>query len=122
MKWKINKFALIFILVFFFAFLVFLFLPGMHDRYMYPVFPLLAVAIGLSKQAKTYLIIYCLLSLFNLINVVYSWYPIVLDSTSTFYHIFYGDYFGWIISVLTVLVAVWFYLKNFSDLRSLNNS
>jgi Gpi18-like mannosyltransferase len=99
------------------ALLLFLFLPGMHDRYMYPVFPLLAIAVALSKRARIYMIIFCLLSLFSLINVIYSWYPIVLDSTSAFYHFFYGDTFGWIISILTVVVAGWFYLKSFTDLR-----
>lgn len=99
--------------------LVFLFLPGMHDRYMYPVFPLLAIAIGLSKQIKNYLGIFCLLSLFNLSNVVYSWYPIVLDSTSTFYHIFYGDYLGWIISILAMLVGGWLYWKTLVSYRKL---
>jgi Gpi18-like mannosyltransferase len=99
------------------ALLVFLFFPGMHDRYMYPIFPLLAIAIGLSKQIKTYLIIFCLLSLFNLSNIAYSWYPIVLDSASTFYHIFYGDYFGWIISILTMVVAGWFYWKSLAGIK-----
>jgi Gpi18-like mannosyltransferase len=99
------------------ALLGFLFLPGMRDRYMYPVFPLLAIAIALSKQPRTYLIIFCLLTLFNLINVIYSWFPIVFNSTSNFYHFFYGDTFGWIISILTVVVAAWFYWKSFTDLR-----
>jgi len=98
------------------ALLIFLFLPGMHDRYMYPVFPLLAVAIALGKRIKTYLIIFCLLSFFNLSNVVYSWYPIVLDSKSAFYHFFYGDSFGWVISILTVLVAGIFYWKSLREL------
>ncbi|MDP2649809.1 MAG: hypothetical protein Q8P10_03110 [bacterium] len=108
---------LIFLILSVIALLIFLFLPGMHDRYMYPVFPLLAIAIGLSRQYKPYLIIFCFLSLFNLTNIVYSWYPIVLDSTSTFYHIFYGDYFGWIISVLTMPVAGWFYWKSLLELK-----
>lgn len=99
------------------ALLAFLFLPGMHDRYMYPVFPLLAIAIGLSKRIKAYLPIFALLSFFNLSNVVYSWFPIVFDSTTTFYHVFYGDYFGWIISALTVLTSTLFYLKTINHLK-----
>jgi hypothetical protein len=90
----------------------------MHDRYMYPVFPLLAVAVALSsRNIKTYFVIFCVLAFLHLTNLVYSWYPIVLDSKSTFYHIFYGDTFGWIISVLTVIVAGWFYWKSFRELR-----
>lgn len=114
----ISKHAL-FLMLSVLALLAFLLLPSMHDRYMYPVFPLLAIAIGLSKYIKAYLIIFCFLSFFNLINIVYSWYPIVLDSKSTFYHVFYGDYFGWIISILTVLVAGLFYWKSFMQLRKM---
>lgn len=104
------------------ALLVFLFLPRMHDRYMYPVFPLLAIAVALSKRIKTYFIIFCFFSFFNLSNIVYSWYPIVLDSTSAFYHIFYGDYFGWIVSVLTVLVSGWFYWRIISEFKKLKQT
>jgi len=57
--------------------------------------------------------------LFNLSNIAYSWFPIVLDSKSTFYHIFYGDTFGWIISILTVTVAGWFYCQSIINLRRL---
>ena len=104
------------------ALLTFLFLPRMHDRYMYPVFPLLAIAVALSKRIKTYFIIFFFLLFFNLSNIVYSWYPIVLASTSTFYHIFYGDYFGWIISVLTVLVTGWFYWKSLAEFRKVKRA
>lgn len=122
---KTQKFILkqnIFLIFSIIALLTFMFLPGMHDRYMYPVFPLLAIAMGLSKQhIKTYFIIFCCLSFFNLSNIVYSWYPIVLDSKSAFYHIFYGNIFGWVISVLTVFVAGWFYLKSLTDLGKEKN-
>lgn len=107
----------IFLLLSIVALLTYIFLPNMHDRYMYPVFPLLAIAVALNKNFKKYLIIFCVLALLHLINLVYSWYPVVLNSKSTFYHIFYGDYFCWIISVLTVIVAGWFYLQSFRELK-----
>jgi len=100
------------------ALLSFLFLPGMHDRYMYPVFPLLAIAIALVNHRKTYFIIFCLLSLFNLDNIVYSWNPVVFSSTTTFYHIFYGPVLRWVISALTVLVGIWFYVKSLKEWKS----
>lgn len=97
------------------ALLAFLFLPGMHDRYMYPFFPLFAVAVVLNKHRKVYFLILCLLSLFNLDNIVYSWNPIVFNSTTAFYHIFYGPVLRWIVSALTVIVAVWFYKKSLTE-------
>jgi Gpi18-like mannosyltransferase len=54
------------------AFAVFLFLPRMHQRYIYPALPLLATFIGLKR--KHYLP-YILLSLVNFINLYVVWHP-----------------------------------------------
>lgn len=113
---QLEHISLLFSLV---ALVSFLFLPGMHDRYMYPVFALLAMAVVLSKKRKAYFLIFCLLALFQLDNIVYSWYPVVLNSTTTFYHIFYGPVLRWIISVLTVIVAVWLYIRSLREWKQL---
>ncbi len=102
------------------ALITFLFLPAMHDRYMYPVFPLLAVVVALSKN-KIFVIVFTLLSLFQLTNLIYSWYPIVLNSKTTLYHILYGPYLRWIISVCTVIVGGLFYWKAFSEFGKIKN-
>ena len=113
-KMPLKTVFLIFSIV---ALLAFLFLPGMHDRYMYPVFPLLAVSVSLLKNMKVYITFLLLFTLFNLINVIYSWYPIPLSSNTDFYHIFYGDYFGWIVSIATVLVSVLFYVFSLNKVK-----
>lgn len=94
------------------ALFVFLFLPKMHDRYMYPVFPLLAIAIGLSKNNKWIFVVYVLLSLFHLENLIYSWFPTPMNAIIPFYALFYDMTFRWVISLLTVVVGVGLYIRS----------
>lgn len=75
--WVINKKKTSFLnylwLGIFYAFSVFLFLTNMHERYLYPVFPLLAV---LAARNKNFLKIYLALSVIYLLNLYNLWwYP-----------------------------------------------
>lgn len=54
------------------AFAVFLFLPRMHQRYIYPAIPLMATYIGLQRK---FLLPYILLSTINFINLYVVWHP-----------------------------------------------
>src|SRR5207248_3018025 len=83
---------------------LFLFFPRMHERYVYPVFPLLAVYTGLTKK---YFIIYLLLSLCNLINLYVVWHPMTLSFFP--YHLMNNATFQWTVSFCTVLTGIIFY-------------
>lgn len=98
--------VLIFALV---ALCTFLFLPKMHDRYMYPFFPLFAIVLGLSKQIKKLLIIFIPLCLLHLSNLIYSWYPTYFP-TFVFYQILYNDFFRCGVSFATVIIFTWLYI------------
>ncbi len=101
------------------SFAVFLFLPSMHERYLYPLFPLFAVFVGLIKSKKFFLIAYFIATLLNLGNLVYSWYPAKFPDL-LFYQIIYSPFFGWGISVLTIIIFVMIYKKTFSFLLAKN--
>lgn len=87
------------------SFAVFLFLPRMHQRYLYPVFPLFATVIGLQKKKYTE---YVLLSLLNFINLYIVWHPI--DFLPNFMTaIFVHSKIRWGISAFTTLLFVLLY-------------
>ena len=92
------------------AYLTFLVLPKMHDRYLYPFFPLFAIVIALSREKKWLLIFYVLLSAVHLDNLIYSWNPIVFASTTMFYHVFYGPWLRWILSSVITLLGLLLYI------------
>lgn len=98
------------------ALLAYLFLPNMHDRYMYPVFPLLAVVVGLSKQMRVYFISFLCLTVLHLINLIYSWYPAQFPFF-VLYQILYNSFFTWFVSISTVVAGGWLYWKFFTELR-----
>lgn len=54
------------------AFAMYLFLPRMHERYLYPVFPLFALYIGFARKHYFEFII---LTLINFINLYVTWHP-----------------------------------------------
>ena len=58
------------------AFGLYMFFPRMHQRYLYPVFPLLGTYIGYVGLQKKWYIPYVLLAVVNFINLYVVWYPI----------------------------------------------
>lgn len=89
----------------------FLFLPQMHERYLYPIFPLIAILIGFEKD---YLIYYVLLSLLNFLNIYFVWHPML--SPSLPYQTMNSQLFQWLISAITVVTSASFYMKTLKQL------
>lgn len=85
--------------------IAFLFLPRMHERYMYPIFPLLAASIGLG--AYKYLRFYYIFSLLNLINLYLVWHPTLPPLIP--YGIMINNNFQWLISAITIGIFILFY-------------
>ncbi|OGH38455.1 MAG: hypothetical protein A2905_01455 [Candidatus Levybacteria bacterium RIFCSPLOWO2_01_FULL_36_10] len=83
----------------------FLFLPRMHERYIYPVFPLLATSIGFGTNKI--IIIYILLSLMNMINLYLVWHPMLPPLVP--YFLMSNQTFQWIISGATLLISLFLY-------------
>jgi Gpi18-like mannosyltransferase len=80
--------------------LSFFFLPRMHERYLYPLFPLMAALIGLSgKYIKTFIF----LSLLNFLNLYIVWHPMTLWFLP--YELINNSTFQWLIS-LTILISI----------------
>ncbi len=91
----------------------FIFLPKMHERYMYPVFPLLATYIGLKNK---FVFVFLLLSLLNFINLYMVWHPMMIPILS--YEIMSNHLFQWVMSFFTVLVSAIFYIKSIKLLNA----
>ena len=72
------------------ALISFLFLPKMHERYLYPFFPLLAVALGFSKK---WLWLFTSVSLIHFFNLFISWDPGYVIYIP--YSILENDWFKW---------------------------
>ena len=85
----------------------FIFLPKMHERYMYPVFPLLATYVCLKQK---FIFVFLLLSLLNFINLYMVWHPMMIPILS--YEIMSNHLFQWAMSFFTVLVSIIFYIKS----------
>lgn len=83
----------------------FLVLPFMHERYLYPVFPLLAVYVGLERKS---ILVFLLLSIFNMINLYIVWHPMYLWFLPA--QIIGNRIFQWIISAGVVFISFYFYV------------
>lgn len=81
----------------------FLFLPKMHDRYLYPAVPFLAIAASLRKS---FLIPFTALSVLNFINLYFVWHP---QGPLSMYLIVQTGWLQWIFAVLTVAVGMFLY-------------
>ncbi|MBI5123519.1 hypothetical protein HZA75_06700 [Candidatus Roizmanbacteria bacterium] len=69
--------------------LSFIFLPRMHERYLYPLFPVMAALVGLSgRYLKTFIIF----SILNFINLYIAWHPMQLFNLSMVYQFNYCLY------------------------------
>lgn len=97
-----SQILLIFSLI---TLLTFVFLPKMHDRYLYPFFPLLAIAMILQKNKIVFISIFVLSILMHLCNLLYSWYPSYFPSV-WFYYILYNRIFVWSLSALCVGIGI----------------
>lgn len=91
---------------------IFHLLPQMHDRYLYPFFPLFAIAIAFSKKIKSSLILYCFLAFIYMGNLIYSEYPTKFPFF-IFYQIIYSNLFRWSLSLLITIVCIIIYQQSF---------
>jgi len=104
-KWRQREFFLSFILI---AFSSFLLMTNMHERYLYPIFPFLAL---LSVISERFLIFYLVLSIIHGLNLYYLWYYPRLN----FLQNFLNSYQGLVPRILSgILIFIygrlWFYL------------
>lgn len=96
----------IFLYISLLAFIGFMFLPKMHERYIYPVFPLLTIYIGFNKAFVYFLIPLIIL---NFINLYFVWHPF-LPLLFPFWAM-NNLGFQWNISFLTLIIFAFFYIK-----------
>lgn len=109
-KLKQKVFAMHHLLLFFAltAMIGFLFLPRMHDRYLYFAFPLMAAYIGLQNR---YLLPFVALSLLHFLNLYFVWHPFATPLIS--YSFVANPTVQWSISFLTVLTVAIIYVDVF---------
>lgn len=110
LKEKVFEKEKVFLFFSLIACLAFLFLPQMHERYLFPMLPLLAIYAGTHKK---YLPIFVILSLLNFINLYLVWHPIL--SPSLPYVLMNNKIFQWTLSFGTVGVGIYFYVKVFTE-------
>ena len=77
-KEKKVDFDLVILSVFVTEFLMFLFLPRMHERYLYPVIPFFLVYLGISKRKIINISLFVILSIIHFINIYIVWHPLYL--------------------------------------------
>jgi hypothetical protein len=97
------------------ALISFLFLPKMHERYLYPFFPLLAVSLGFSKRWLWYFVS---ISIVHFLNLFISWDPGYIKYIP--YSLLENDWFKWGLAVGLVCVFFVFYKEVLS--REENNT
>ncbi len=95
------------------ALMVFLFLPRMHERYMYPMFAPLALYIGIKKQ---FLLEFIILSVANMLNLYMVWHPFALSWFPL--GLINSQVFQWVIATVSVMVGLWLYMRVLQMLRS----
>lgn len=110
LKEKIKKPENIFLIFSLVSLCMYLFLPRMHERYMYPLFPLLATYIGLKNR---YLNTFIIFSGLNLINLLITWHPMRVPIP---YFLMDSIHFQWIISLITVIIFLIFYTTSLKTL------
>ncbi|GEM_PF-1874444 len=98
------------------AILGFIFLPRMHERYMYPLFPLFATYVGLKQK---FLFIFIILSFLNFINLYLVWHPMMLFFMP--YEIMNNQWFQWLISGSITATGIIFYIRSLKLLRNEEN-
>lgn len=86
------------------ALISFLFLPKMHERYLYPFFPLLAISLGFSKRWLWYFIS---ISIVHFLNLFISWDPGYVNYIP--YSLLESDWFKWGLGVGLVCIFLIFY-------------
>lgn len=106
---KIENLALLFATT---SLLIFLFLPRMHERYLYPLFPFLAIYIGSKRKL---LPVFILLSILSMINLYVVWHPFKIPILT--FEVISNIEFQWITAFITVTVGIIFYLKSLRALR-----
>jgi len=72
---KKTEMSFVFAIMLLAAFALYMFYPRMHQRYLYPVFPLLATYIGYVGLQKKWYIPYLLLTIVNFFNLYVVWHP-----------------------------------------------
>lgn len=93
-----------FLLLSLISFAMFMFMPRMHDRYLYPFFPLFSVGLVFSKNLKKYLSFFFIISFLHFLNLTASWYPTRFPNL-TFYHIVYNSSYRSLIAILTLIIG-----------------
>lgn len=111
-KEKILKPNIMFLLLSLMSLLAYLFLPHMHERYLFPFISLMATSIGLTNK---YFWIFIGISLLNFLNIFIIWHPI-LQLTFT-YSLINNENFQWFISLLTVVLSVVLYVGIYMHLK-----
>lgn len=93
------------------AMIAFIILPQMHERYLYPFFPLFAIYIGLTKKSIGK---FLLLSLLNLINLYIVWHPMKIVIMP--YSLMNNGTFQWLISASIVATGASLYFSSIKKL------
>lgn len=88
------------------SFIGYLYLPHMHERYLFPFFVLMAVTVGLTKK---YLWAYVSISLLNFLNMYLVWHPMIRPALP--YYLMNSADFQWGISVATLVVGMILYAR-----------
>jgi len=91
----------------------YLFLPHMHERYLFAFIPLMAASIGLTGRN---LWLFVAISLLNFLNLYLVWHSMIFPALP--YWLMNSVDFQWGISVVTVVLGIVLYVRSIRDMRS----
>lgn len=94
------------------AFATFLFLPRMHERYLYPVLPLLITWVAFNNK---YWITTAILNLIHFINLYVVWNPIFIFGSLE--SVIRSQTADWLLSLATIFIFGFLYLKLFPTFK-----
>ncbi|MEK7577674.1 MAG: glycosyltransferase family 39 protein [Patescibacteria group bacterium] len=107
LKEKIWKPEVLFMLLSLLSLVGYLFLPHMHERYLFAFFPLMAVSIGLTQKHSW---LFMLISLLNFLNLYIVWHPMIHPSLP--YDLMNSVDFQWFLAVATVALGILLYIRS----------
>lgn len=107
LKEKIFKPEVLFLILSMMSLIGYLFLPHMHERYLFPFLSLMAASVGFIQR---YVWLFIGISVLNFLNLYIVWHPMIHPALP--YGLMNSVDFQWLLSVATVTLGMFLYMQS----------